>query len=130
MQRSQTTNIQYSRVHGKDIPEYLGRLFPTSGNTVPNRLGITSQEDTLIQKRDCPHRNNPFSYFKRPPRVEVKALLQLSITVLCTGTEFLLNTNELVVLGHTVCTRHRTRLDLAGVCSNCDVSNGCILCFA
>ena len=35
--------------------------------------------------------------------------------------ELLLDTDELVVLGHTVCAAHRTSLDLTAVCGNCDV---------
>ena len=44
--------------------------------------------------------------------------------------ELLLDTDELVVLGHTVCAAHRTSLDLTAVCSNCDVSNSGVLSLA
>ena len=39
-------------------------------------------------------------------------LFQLLVTVLCGAAEFLFDANELVVLGHSVGTAHRTGLDL------------------
>ena len=39
-------------------------------------------------------------------------LFQLLVTVLCGAAEFLFDANELVVLGHSVGTAHRTCLDL------------------
>ena len=54
-------------------------------------------------------------------------LLQLLILVLRCAAELLLDADELVVLGHTVGTRERTRLDLAAVGSHGDVGDGGVL---
>ena len=56
-----------------------------------------------------------------------KWLLQLLILVLRCAAELLLDADELVVLGHTVGTRERTRLDLAAVGSHGDVGDGGVL---
>ena len=53
-----------------------------------------------------------------------------AIAVGCVGTEFFLDAEELVVLGHTVGTACRTGLDLSGVGSYGDVGDGSVLGFA
>ena len=53
-----------------------------------------------------------------------------AVAVLGGGAELFLDAEELVVLGHTVGAACRTGLDLAGVGSNGDVSDGGILGFA
>ncbi len=54
----------------------------------------------------------------------------LAVTVSCVFTEFFLDAEELVVLGHTVAAACRTGLNLSGVGSNCDVGDSSVLCLA
>ena len=60
----------------------------------------------------------------------LEATVETCVTVLSLRAELLLDTDELVVLSHTVCAAHRTSLDLTAVCSNCDVSNSGVLSLA
>ena len=56
-------------------------------------------------------------------------LFQLLITVRCVITQLLFNADKLVVLGHTVGTTHRTRLNLTRVGCYGNIGNCSILGF-
>lgn len=113
------------------------RNFPESGKAGNSRvhfhrlcvLAMSKDRPEETEKGTVCHETIPYQA-SCPAAGQELYLLQLGIAVLCTGAEFFLNADELVVLGHTVCTRHRTRLDLAGVGGNSNVGDGCILCFA
>ena len=57
-------------------------------------------------------------------------LLQLGVAILGASTQLLLDTDQLVVLSHTVGAAHATSLNLARVSSHGDISDSGILCLA
>ena len=84
---------------------------------------LNKKKRRFIQKKSRPFRNGPsflslLSDEENPP----VRLIPVDRSV----TQFLLNAEQLVVLGDPVGTAQRTGFDLTRVGSHCNVCNGCI----